>query len=249
MTPTTLHSQQDLPVGDGPLMRLHIARPDVPGPVPGVVVAHELFGVNDGITAILEEFAQQGFLAVTPEFYHRHAPAGRVLPKTDDGRAEAFGLLRQLSRQQAVDNVAAALDWLHAQSDVTAAVAILGFSAGGHIAWLAGSVLDFAAVAVIYGGWITTTEMPIGAPEPTVFLTPGMKGRLVYAVGGADHVISAAQRGELESALTDAGVRHELLVYPGVGHAFFWPGEPAFDQAARDDAWAHVVGLFSEELR
>jgi carboxymethylenebutenolidase len=40
-------------------------------------------------------------------------------------------------------------------------------------------------------------------------------------------------------------VDHELVSYPGVQHAFFWPGTPPFSQPARDDAWHQIVELLS----
>ncbi|HMD24046.1 MAG TPA: dienelactone hydrolase family protein [Streptosporangiaceae bacterium] len=33
--------------------------------------------------------------------------------------------------------------------------------------------------------------------------------------------------------------------YPGVGHAFFWPGTPPFNKEARDDAWRRIVELLA----
>ena len=43
------------------------------------------------------------------------------------------------------------------------------------------------------------------------------------------------------------GVEHEVVSYPGVGHAFFWPGTPPFDKTARDDAWARILALLGSE--
>jgi carboxymethylenebutenolidase len=39
-------------------------------------------------------------------------------------------------------------------------------------AYLAATELDLAAVAVVYGGWSPTTEIPLGGPEPTLTRTP-----------------------------------------------------------------------------
>jgi carboxymethylenebutenolidase len=37
----------------------------------------------------------------------------------------------------------------------------------------------------------------------------------------------------------------EVVSYPGVQHAFFWPGTPAFCAAARDDAWRRILELLA----
>ena len=36
-----------------------------------------------------------------------------------------------------------------------------------------------------------------------------------------------------------------MVVYPDTEHAFFWPDTPAFNQAARDDAWARILALLA----
>jgi carboxymethylenebutenolidase len=76
-------------------------------------------------------------------------------------------------------------------------------------------------------------------------LTPGITGRLVYLVGEDDALIDAGQRDQVRGALQDASIGHELVCYPGVGHAFFWPGTPAFSREARDDARARILALLA----
>jgi carboxymethylenebutenolidase len=82
-------------------------------------------------------------------------------------------------------------------------------------------------------------------PTPTLDLTPGITGRMLYLVGEQDTLIDASQREQIRTALTAAGVDHQLVSYPGVGHAFFWPGTPPFSQTARDDAWGRILALLA----
>src|SRR6516162_6395270 len=90
--------------------------------------------------------------------------------------------------------------------------------------------------AVLYGGWQAGTDIPMSRPTPTLAETPGITGRILYLVGKDDALIDAGQREQIRAALASAGVRHELVSYPGVGHAFFWPGTPPYDATARADA-------------
>ena len=228
-----------IPVSDGTTMSAYLARPAAPGST-GVIVVHELFGVNPGIRGVADDLAAAGYLAIAPEFYHRDAPPGRWLERDDDGRQEGFGYLRKLGREQALADVAAAMSWL--AMDRTA---VVGFSAGGHLAYLAACRLPVSRTAVLYGGWLPGTDIPLSQPCPTLDLTPGITGRLLYLVGEDDVLIDAGQRDQIRKALEAAGVDHELVSYPGVGHAFFWPGTPPFDAAARDDAWARILALLA----
>ena len=118
-------------------------------------------------------------------------------------------------------------------------VGMVGLSVGGHIAYLAATAFDLD-VAVFYGGWLPTTEIPLGRPEPTLALTPKITGRVLFLVGENDHVVPPAQQAEIAAALADAGVRHEVVVYPGVGHGFL-----ATDPAAAADAWHRVHTLLA----
>lgn len=241
---TITNDQIQVPVADGSTLPAYLARPVGGQQATGVIVAHELFGVNPDIRGVADDLAGAGYLTVAPEFYHRDAPDGRWLDRTDQGRDEGFRYLRRLGREQAVHDVAAASGWLMAQPGIER-TAIIGFSAGGHLAYLAACRLPLAATAVLYGGWLPTTDIPMSRPSPTLDLTRQMNGRLLYLVGERDSLIDAGQRGQVAEALRAAGVDHELVSYPGVEHAFFWPGTPAYDQKARDDAWSRILALLA----
>ena len=70
----------EIPVADGTTLPAYLARPaaDPAGPT-GVIVAHELFGVNPDIRGVADDLAGAGYLAIAPEFYHRDAAPGRWL--------------------------------------------------------------------------------------------------------------------------------------------------------------------------
>src|SRR6202012_5536719 len=110
--------------------------PAYPAPS-GVIVVHELFGVNPEIRGVADDLAAAGFLTIAPEFYHREAPAGRWLERDDAGRQEGFRYLRRLRRDQALADVAAGLRWLESRPGIDR-VAVIGVSAGGPLSYLAG---------------------------------------------------------------------------------------------------------------
>jgi carboxymethylenebutenolidase len=230
-------------VSDGTALPAYLARPAT-APATGVIVAHELFGVNPGIRSVTDDLAKAGYLALAPEFYHRSAPAGRWLPRDDAGRAEGFGYLNQLHRQHALDDTAAAIAWLRSQPGIERIV-MTGFSAGGHLAFLAACSLDIDRTAVLYGGWLTGTDIPLSQPVPTLDLASGINGRVLYLVGEDDFLITAEQRKQIAEALHAAGPQHEVVSYPGVGHAFWWPDTPQYSEHARQDAWSRMLALFA----
>ena len=167
MTSTTF-----IPVSDGTTLPVYLARPAADPAPTGVIVAHELFGVNPDIRRVADDLAGQGYLTIAPEFYHRDAPPGRWLERDDAGRQEGFGYLHRLGREQALADVAAAIGWLRSQPGIER-VALVGFSAGGHLSYLAACRLPVSRTAVLYGGWLTSTDIPLSQPTPTLAETPG----------------------------------------------------------------------------
>jgi len=234
----------EIAVGDGSTMPAYLARPADGQSPTAVVVAHELFGVNPDIRAVVGDLATAGHLTIAPEFYHRNAPPGHWLARDTEGRRVGFDYLHRLTRDQALADVAAALDWLRSQPHIER-VAMVGFSAGGHLAYLAACRLPITRVAVLYGGWLPTTDIPLSRPTPTLNLTPGMVGRLLYLVGEDDALIDADQRAQIADALRQACVDHEIVTFPATEHAFFWPGTASYNEHARKDAWSRILALLA----
>jgi len=231
-------------------MGAYLAVPAAGEPHAAVLVAHELFGVSPDIRGIADQLAELGYAALAPEFYHRHAPTGEWLARDDAGRARGFEQLKQLTRDGVVEDVRAAMAYARSVCP-NPRVGMLGFSMGGHIAYLAATQLDLSATVVLYGGWLASTDIPLSQPNPTLELTRGIAehgGQLLYLVGEHDHLIDAAQVTQIRNALQAAEVRSEVLVYPNAAHAFFWPGTPSFDAAARAAAWHALCDFFERTL-
>lgn len=240
----TSYTPVPIPVADGVSMPVHLSRPSGDPAPTGVIVAHELFAVNPDIRRVADDLADAGYLTIAPEFYHRHTRPGRWLERDESGRQEGFALLHRLDREQVLTDVDACLRWLRSQPGIES-VAMVGFSAGGHLSYLAACRLPVSRTAVLYGGWLRTTDIPMSRPTPTLALTPGITGELLYLVGEDDALIDVAQRDQIRGALREAGIRHEMVGYPGAEHAFFWPGTPAFDQQERDDAWRRILAMLA----
>jgi carboxymethylenebutenolidase len=235
----------DLATDDGGAMRAYVARPAGQGPFPGVVVGAEIYGITGHVRAVCERLAEMRYVALAPDVHHRTAPWVE-LAEDEPGLARGFELLHQLTREDALRDVRAAIDYLRTTGSDR--IGMVGLSVGGHLAYLAAGEFDLAAAVIAYGGWIPTTDIPLSRPQPTLTRTPGIKGRLLVFVGEHDEVISPEQRRQIADALEAADVRHDVVEYAGVGHGFLNDRRDAFDAVASEDAWARIRALFADEL-
>ena len=57
-------------------MPAYLARPDGPGPFPGIVVIHEIFGLTDWVRGVADQLAEAGYIAIAPDLLSGAAPGG-----------------------------------------------------------------------------------------------------------------------------------------------------------------------------
>jgi carboxymethylenebutenolidase len=230
-------------------MEAYIARPQAPGNYAGVIVGSELFGVTPYIRSVVERIAQLGYVVLAPDFYHRSAP-GIELEATDEGRKHGFALLQQLTREQAIHDVQGAMTYLR-NTAACQSIGMMGLSVGGHIAYLAATQLDLKATIAFYPGWLTTQDIPLSQPVPTLALTAGIAkhdGYLLLLSGEQDHLIPAEQRAAIAQELQAHGIRHEIVTYPDTPHRFLYEEGESYRPLAAKDAWRRVSTVFAAEL-
>ncbi|MEV5838675.1 dienelactone hydrolase family protein [Nocardia sp. NPDC052112] len=251
MTYKIVSRQFDLEV-DGSTLNGYLARPQGTGTFPAVLVGAELWGLTEDARRIVDRVAALGYVAFVVNVYHRSGPETAAgLAETDENRMRAFGLLDELTRDGVEADFRSAIAYAREHGGATDKTGVLGFSLGGHLAYFAATRLELDAAAVFYPGWLTTAGTALSRPEPLLAATEDIaKGdvRLVLFFAELDHVIDAAQREQLETALNQADVRHESVVYPGARHAFFFPGREPYDEAAATDSWQRTSELFAAEL-
>jgi carboxymethylenebutenolidase len=220
---------------------MDIYHPRNQGTGPGVILTFQLFGVDEHIRGLADRLAALGYTVAVPNLYHR---AGVTeLPMDDDGRQRGFELLNGLTREGVLADLAETIKELP-----DGPIGIVGLSMGAHIAWLAAAELPITAAAVLFPGWLTGTAIPLSRPEPTVELTSKIGGSVLLLAGDQDHVLPAADVRIIQEALTTARVRHEVVLYPGVGHAFFFAGASTYDADAANDAWRRIGAFLDTEL-
>jgi carboxymethylenebutenolidase len=200
---------------------------------PGVIVIQEWWGLNDQIKRTADRFAQEGFAALAPDFFHG---------KRADEPDEAGKLMMALNADQAARDARGAARYLRAhEANSSQKVGVIGFCMGGQLALLAGTVApdEIGAVVDMYG------IHPNVQPDFS-----RMKAPVLALFAEKDGFVDEAARNNLAQELRAAGVQLEMHTYPNVDHAFM--NEERADvhhPQTAEDAWRRVGRFFRQHLR
>ncbi|UEM06418.1 dienelactone hydrolase family protein [Skermanella rosea] len=179
----------------------------------GVVLIHEIFGLNRSMRETADRFAKAGFLTVCPDLTWRQGNLPELEPGTDQALEEGRRRMAELTDEQMLDDVRAAVLHLREMGPCNERVATVGYCMGGRIAYLMACRGDTQANVAYYG---TRIEKHLG--EAVKLTRPFM-----MHLGADDPFIPPETRKRLVERLCPvAGVA--IHTYPGVGHGFARPG-------------------------
>jgi len=208
----------------------YLARPKGDRPFPGIIIIHELFGLNENIKDIARRFADEGYVAFAVDLF-----AGR-------NRAICMfrfmgGLLLNSLNNGGVHDLKAALTFLSAEPGVNdARLGAVGYCMGGSFA-IAWACTDdrLKAIAPYYAG----------NPRPLEAVA-----RLCPVVGSyPDKDFTTKQGQKLDVELERYHVPHDIKIYPGAKHSFFNDTlKDNYNEAAAKDSWERVLAFFGEYI-
>jgi carboxymethylenebutenolidase len=176
------------------------------GSGPGLIVIQEWWGLVPHIHEVCDRFADAGFVALAPDLYH-----GDTTTEPD----EAGKLMMALNMDQAAKDMSGAVDYLLARDAVSSSsLGVTGFCMGGGLAlMLAAQRPDVISACVPYYGLI---PWPNAEPDWSK-LNAAVLGHFAEN----DAFFGPEQVGKLEDQLRAHGKEVELIIHPGVEHAFF----------------------------
>ena len=228
---------EQVPAPDGTgTFAAHVAVPDA-GSGPGIVVLHEIFGVNDYVTGACRRLAELGYVALAPDLFWRTAP-GLALGHDEDGLAQAMENVTSFDAEAAVGDAAAALDHLRSLPEVRGGAGVLGFCLGGTLAYLVAAAAEPDAAVSYYGSGVP------GALDQADRITCP----LLVHFGGDDPYIPRDQIDAARAALADRpGVT--FVIHEGAGHAFDNSLAESFHQPdAAEVAWRQTADFLARAL-
>jgi carboxymethylenebutenolidase len=206
---------------------------DSQGKLPAVVMIHEWWGLNQNIKDMANLLAKQGFVVLAADLYHG---------KVTDNPQLAMDLVQTARNNQnsSTANLQAAVKYLSSAPNVdNKKIVSLGWCFGG------GQSLQLAlnsqehplAATILYYGTPLVTDNE---------LISKIKWPVLGIFGDKDEAIPIIEINQFRSSLNESGIKNEIHVYSGVGHAFANPSGDSYAPEETADAWQRTLSFLKK---
>jgi carboxymethylenebutenolidase len=209
------------------------------GTFPGLIVFQEAFGVNGHIRNLTERFAEQGYLVIAPELFHRSAPIGFEASYTDF--PSIMPHMQALTEEGLLEDVRASWDWLENHPQIQKGnIACIGYCMGGRTSFLSNSALPFKAAISYYGGRIL--------PD-LIKKAPDLHGPMLFFWGGLDKNIPHTDVETITGELRKENKVFTNVEISNAEHGFFCDERASYNSQAASEAWALTLAFLKEKLK
>lgn len=193
-------------------------------PKGAVVILQDVYGVTADIRAIADGYAAAGYVAVAPALFDKVRPGVELdAAGAEEGRA----LTSELGSDWPLEAIAATVEAVRPAGKV----ALVGYSWGGLLAYIAGNRVGGLACAV-------------GYHAEGLSATASEKRRIPTLIHFAEEhaAVSEEERIQFRARRPDVSA----FSYPGAGAGFAFPGSPAFDAQVAETARDRTLGWMAQ---
>ena len=204
----------------------------------GIVIFPDVRGLYRFYEELALRVAERRYAAVAFDYFGRTAGVGK---RGDD--FEYMPHVQETTADGVQADAAAAIAWLRSPEGASCErVFSLGFCFGGRNSWLAAASGHGLAGSIGFYGRPSIGRD--GSAGPTQRASE-IACPILALQAGADPNITAEDNATFDAALTEAGVDHEIVTYPGAPHSFFDRKQEEF-AAESEDAWNRVLAFLEE---
>ena len=204
---------------------------------PGIVVLQEIFGVNQFMRDVCDWYASHGFVAICPDLFWRQEPGVDMTDQTEAEWQKAFALYQGLDEARAVEDSAAALQFLRTHPACNGRVGAVGFCLGGNLAWLLSARFTPDCAVGYYGVSIEKSLNEAGK----------LSSPLMLHIAGRDKYCPPEAQQQIHQKL-DSNPLVTIYDYPEQDHAFGRSGGQHYDANAAELAHLRTLEFFVRHL-
>jgi carboxymethylenebutenolidase len=222
------------------------ANPGRSGRHPAIIVVNEVFGIHAYIKDICKRLAQQGYLAIAPDYFDR---AGD--PSTLADFAQIRTIVDSARHEQVMGDTEGAIRFLKRRGDVNdSRIGITGFCWGGSVVWMAAARFHAIKAGVAWYGRLTPREAGTMAFEAGRPWPVDIAGQLHAPVLGlyAEHdqgiPLPSVEAMRAALAVNHNPTHSEIIVYPDAQHGFHADYRESYNSAAAQDGWTRMLAWF-----
>jgi len=203
---------------------------------PGLLLYQEIFGVNEHIRSVAEQYALDGFVVLAPDVFwqqQRRLDIGYTPEDIQRGRALAMATDRAAMQRDLADAVA----HLRARPEVQGrGLGAIGYCMGGRLAYVAAATAGVDAAVAYYGGGI----------QDMLDLAPRIQCPMQFHYGALDANIPLSTVDQVRSAM--AGKPAEVWVYEAADHGFNCWARGSYQAASAALAHGRTLQFLSTQL-
>ena len=223
----------------------YLARPLGSGPFPGVVLIHHAPGWDEWYREATRRYAHHGYLAISPNLYHREGPGS---PEDVGAKVRAAG---GVSDDQAAGDVQGGIDYVRSLPISNGKVGVFGTCSGGRHTFLVACLGRGVAAAVeCWGGRVVMSMEELNPKQPVapIDYTKDLSCPLLGLFGNDDKSPSPEQVDQHEAELKRHGKSYEFHRYDGAGHGFFYHDRPNYRVEQAMDGWNKIWDFLGRHL-
>jgi carboxymethylenebutenolidase len=204
---------------------------------PGIVVLQEIFGVNEFLRNVCDWYTARGFVAICPDLFWRQEPGIQLTDQTEAEWQKAFQLYQGLDEAKAVEDSAAAVEFLRKHPSCSGRVGAVGFCLGGNLAWLLSVRFKPDCAVGYYGVGIEKSLAEAGS----------LSSPLMLHIAGKDQYCPPEAQKQIQATL-DSNSLVTIHDYPEQDHAFGRLGGEHYDANAAELANLRTLEFFVRNL-
>ncbi len=227
----------NIAANDGGEFGLFVEKPANGGATGVVVCIQEIFGVNHAMRDIAKHWADQGYIAISPDLFWRQEPLVDITDGSEEEWQKAFQLYQGFDLEKGIDDLKATIAYARGMDGANGKVGSVGFCLGGKLAYLLATRADADANVGYYGVGI----------EDLLGEAGNISKPLVLHIAEEDGFVPKEAQAKVNEGL--AGNGHATVYnYPGMDHAFARIGGKPYDEANAALANGRTAEVFKAAL-